>query len=59
VVDDRPVLVRDEAVVPWTHAGYGEPRGRPRQGSATVLTPPSTVSVLRTGYRPQVDARAG
>jgi hypothetical protein len=53
------VLVRDEAVVPWTHAGYGEPRGRPRQGSATVLTPPSTVAVLRTGYRPQVDARAG
>ena len=59
VVDDRPVLVRDGALVPWTHAGYGEPRARPRQGSATVLTPPSTVAVLRTGYRPQVDARAG
>jgi len=26
---------------------------------ATVLTPPSTVAVLREGYRPQVDAGAG
>ena len=33
VVDDLPVLVRDDAVVPWTHAGYGVPRARPRRGS--------------------------
>jgi len=59
VDDDGPVLVRGDAVVPWTHGGYGEPRARPRQGSATVLTPPSTVAALREGYRPQVDARAG
>ena len=59
VVDDLPVLVRGDAVVPWTHAGYGVPRARPRRGMATVLTPPSTVAVLREGYRPQVDAGAG
>ncbi|HMD12376.1 MAG TPA: hypothetical protein VKG90_08580, partial [Marmoricola sp.] len=59
VVDDLPVLVGGDAVVPWTHAGYGVPRARSRRGMATVLTPPSTVAVLREGYRPQVDAGAG
>ncbi len=56
LVDDRiPVLVLDDALVEWTRSGYGERRPRPRAGTATVITPPSTVAVLRTGYQVQVD----
>jgi hypothetical protein len=59
VVDgDTPALVLPDAVVPWTTNGYGRPRARPPRGNALVVTPPSTVAVLRAGYRPQIDAAA-
>ena len=32
LVDGGPALVVDDAVVPWTTAGYGPPRARPRHG---------------------------
>ncbi|HEY0804145.1 MAG TPA: hypothetical protein VGD84_03735 [Pseudonocardiaceae bacterium] len=35
----------------WTPAGYTE-RRKPFDGSASVLTPRSTVDTIRTGYRP-------
>ncbi len=54
VVDDEPLLVRDDAVVPWSTTGYGEPRERPRTGSVHVLTPPGSVGALRHGYEPQI-----
>lgn len=55
-VDDRPHLVRGDALVPWlpTAEGTGAPRARPRAGRALVLTPPSTVAVLRAGYDPVI-----
>jgi hypothetical protein len=68
VVDDQPVLVLDDRLVPWapSPAGYGPPLQRPsghghgRDGAtATVLTPPSAVAVLRHGYRPVLHATAG
>jgi len=34
----------------WTPAGYTAPTARPR-GRATVLTPPSLVSVLEADWR--------
>jgi hypothetical protein len=52
--DDGPALVQDDAVVPWTPAGYGERRSRPRTGRVLMITPPSTARALRNGYRPQV-----
>ncbi len=58
IVDDAPALVRDEAVVPWTVRGYGRPQPRPTAGRVDVVTPPSTVEVLRSGYGLQVDASA-
>jgi hypothetical protein len=33
----------------WTPAGYVDPASRPT-GTATVLTPPSLVAVLRAGW---------
>jgi hypothetical protein len=44
--------------VPWAGGAYGVPVRRPRSGTAVVLTPPSTVAVLRAGYPVQIDDRA-
>jgi hypothetical protein len=54
----QPALVRDDAVVPWTYDGYGDPLPRPRTGTAELITPPSTVAAIRAGYRPQIDDQA-
>jgi hypothetical protein len=53
VVDDQPALVLTGRVVPWRPQsdGYGPPLDRPTHGVAHVLTPPSTVEVLRHGYQ--------
>jgi hypothetical protein len=57
--EGTPALVLEDALVPWSTAGYGRARPRPRSGSAELITPPSTVAALRAGYRPQIDAGAG
>ena len=50
----RAFAMRGGALVPWSFAGYGAPppqcRGLPEP--AVLLTPPTTVSVLRAGYSP-------
>ena len=56
---DGAALVRGDAVVPWTSQGYAAKVTRPIAGVADVLTPPSTLGVLRAGYVPQVDVAAG
>ncbi|QSE89182.1 hypothetical protein JWS13_11430 [Rhodococcus pseudokoreensis] len=52
--DDEPAVVLDDTVVPWSDDGYGAPSKRPAGGTATVLTPPSTVAVLAAGYSPDI-----
>lgn len=54
IIDAEPLLVRGDALVPWRPGpdGYGRPRPRPSHGDADVLTPRSTVEVLRHGYVP-------
>ncbi len=47
--DGAPWLVCGDAVARWTPAGYAEPAPRPA-GEAALLTPPSLVAVLRTGW---------
>ena len=50
VVDgDAAFLVLGERLLRWTPAGYVEAGQRPG-GAATVLTPPSLVAVLATGW---------
>jgi hypothetical protein len=56
---DRPALVLDDRLVPWSASGYGAPSRRPVRGDASVLTPPSSVAVLRQGYRPAIHSTAG
>jgi hypothetical protein len=48
-------LVLGSELVEWTHSGYGTRRRRPPAGIADVLTPPSSVEVLRAGYPVQID----
>jgi len=57
-LEDAPALVLDDAVVPWTPAGYGAPRARPRTGRAQAITPPASLAVLRVRYPLQIDAGA-
>jgi hypothetical protein len=52
------VVVR-EGLVPWTVAGYGRAVARPGSGEAEVLTPWSTVEVLRQGYEPVIHPGSG
>jgi hypothetical protein len=53
LVDERPWLVLGDELLEWTPAGYvAERRARPRRETATVLTPPSLVDVLRSGWAP-------
>ncbi len=51
-LNDAAYAVRGAHLLRWSHAGYTERIARPR-GTATVLTPPSTVAVLAAGYQPQ------
>lgn len=53
-----PALVVDDSLVEWGHGGYGRRTARPRSGRAEVITPPSTVGVLRAGYPVQIDDSA-
>jgi hypothetical protein len=58
VIEGTPAVVVGDHVTGWTHAGYRRQTTRPRTGSASVLTPPSTVAALHAGYEPQIDASA-
>jgi hypothetical protein len=46
---DTPWLVLGDAILAWTPAGYGRRAPRPR-GEATLVTPPSLVELLRSGW---------
>jgi hypothetical protein len=50
VSDGAPWLVRGDELLRWTAAGYDERIPRPTGGRAVVITPPSLVAVLRSGW---------
>jgi hypothetical protein len=56
--DGRPHVVLGSELVQWTNEGYGMRRDRPVRGEASVITPPSSVAVLRAGYPVQIDSSA-
>ena len=47
--EDAPKLVLGDALRSWSCAGYGRAEPRP-SGTATLITPPSLVEVLRAGW---------
>jgi hypothetical protein len=53
-----PLLVLGAGLVEWTREGYGARRRRPARGTATAITPPLTLAVLRAGYQVQIDPSA-
>jgi len=50
---DEPWLVHGARLMRWTPAGYTERMPRPT-GRAALVTPPSLVAVLRSGWEPLV-----
>jgi hypothetical protein len=50
----EPWLVLGDALLRWTPSGYGTRTRRPATGAATVITPPSLVHLLRSGWDPLV-----
>jgi hypothetical protein len=53
-LDDAAYLVQPDRLVRWSGSGYGPVLDRPGRGDAASLTPPSTLAVLRVGYRAHV-----
>lgn len=53
-LEGSPALVLDDAVVPWSVDGYGSRQPRPFGGTASVITPPSSLTALRSGYPVQI-----
>lgn len=58
LLDGEPHVVVAGSLVHWTREGYRDRRQRPVRGTATLLTPPSTVAVLAEGYPVRVDSVA-
>ena len=60
LIDQGPAVVVGDHLAVWdgTQNRYGPHFPRPSTGTAAVVTPPSTVAILRAGYPVQVDAAA-
>jgi hypothetical protein len=58
--DGGPAVVVGDRLAVWSDVDnvYGDKLIRPTAGAATVLTPPSTVEILRAGYAVQIDDSA-
>jgi hypothetical protein len=52
--DGEPRLVLGPRLLRWTPAGYADPAPRPSGARMGMITPPSSVEVLRADWRPAV-----
>ena len=52
--DDKPCLVLGNQLLAWSPGGYTDRSPRPARATATVITPPSLVALLRTERAPLV-----
>jgi len=55
---DRPCLLRDGALRPWSPTGYGAAAPPTSDAAVRVLTPPSLVRALARGYPVEIHASA-
>jgi len=53
-IEGRAYLVWDDALLLWTPEGYSTRIGKPKDLTATVLTPRPIVECFRAGYVPEV-----
>lgn len=58
-LDGAAWLVHGGELLAWTPGGYAGRRARPARGAVDVLTPPSSVAVLRAGYTPVLHPTTG
>lgn len=49
---DQAYALRGGRAMRWSFGGYGPPQPLPRKETVRLLTPPTTVVVLRAGYEP-------
>jgi hypothetical protein len=49
-----PHLVLARRLLTWSPGGYCDAHRRPRNARATVITPPSLIAMLRSGWSPSV-----
>jgi len=54
VRDGAAWLVLGPSLLRWTPAGYAERAGRPAGDRVELITPPSSVEILRAAWRPSV-----
>ena len=58
MIDDQPQAVVARSLLSWSHKGYTPGSSYDENRLVRVLTPATTVAVLRAGYRPHVHATA-
>jgi hypothetical protein len=58
LLDSSPAIVIGDHLTEWTRDGYRTRQTRPTQGTADVITPPSTLAALRAGCPVQIDDSA-
>ena len=51
---EEAYMVWGDHLLAWSPGGYGDERPRPKGKEVRVLTPKSTVAVIRAGYVPEV-----
>jgi hypothetical protein len=61
LLDSGPAVVVGDGLLPWRpdNAYAASPVERPLAGTATVITPPSSVEALRAGFAAQIGRRPG
>jgi hypothetical protein len=52
-VEGLAYAVRGEALLAWSHSGYGAAIRRTAHPHAALLTPPLTIAILKSGYQPR------
>jgi len=57
-LENSVAVVVGSHLTEWEYEGYGTRLRRPKAGTAHVITPPSTLAVLRRGYPVQIDDSA-
>jgi hypothetical protein len=57
--ENKPCLVRDDQLLLFTFGAWIAAAPRPAKGTATILTPPTSVAALQYGYVPTLHPSAG